>query len=53
MWALELQHVDTVVDAIKDRNGRHAVVDTIIYSLMSLRQNQALANPSRRPRTHK
>ncbi|OUU50577.1 MAG: hypothetical protein CBC12_05140 [Candidatus Puniceispirillum sp. TMED52] len=40
MWALELQHVDTVVDAIKDRNGRHAVVDTIIYSLMSLRQNR-------------
>jgi hypothetical protein len=38
MWGVDLLQVENVVDAIQDRNGKFAVVDTIIYALMSLRQ---------------
>lgn len=38
MWQVELSHVDKIVDATRDRRGKHSVVDTLIYALMSLRQ---------------
>lgn len=38
MWATELSHVNTVADAIQFRNRKYATVDTLIYALMSLRQ---------------
>ena len=38
MWATELYNVNDVAHALQARGGRYAIIDTIIYALMSLRQ---------------